>query len=131
MKKIKLLLFFLLLGSTLPAAAAAGREEPSRTMDQPDSASLTTSSKLIVIPKPVEDVGTKWARTCALCHATGVGGAPRIGIAEEWQPRLKKGKEVLLSHTIAGFKDMPPLGYCMSCDRQDFESLIDFMAGER
>jgi cytochrome c5 len=25
---------------------------------------------------------------------------------------------------------MPPLGYCMSCEREDFIAMIDFMAGE-
>ena len=49
--------------------------------------------------------------------------------AEEWQPRLAQGKDVLISHTIEGFNDMPSLGYCMSCEREDFEAMIDFMSG--
>jgi len=74
-------------------------------------------------------VAAQWAASCGLCHATGVGGAPRIGMAEEWQPRFAQGRELLLRHTIDGFNDMPPLGYCMSCEREDFIALIDFMAG--
>lgn len=76
-----------------------------------------------------ESVQKLWARTCALCHAGGEGGAPRIGVAQEWAPRLSKGKKLLLSHTIEGFNDMPPLGYCMSCSKEEFSALIDFMAG--
>jgi len=80
-----------------------------------------------VISSPA--VAAQWAASCGLCHATGVGGAPRIGMTEEWQPRLAQGREQLLRHTIDGYKDMPPLGYCMSCEREDFVALIDFMAG--
>ena len=79
---------------------------------------------------PVEGVATKWARSCALCHVSGVGGAPKAGVAEEWNPRLVKGKAVLLTHTIEGYNNMPPLGYCMSCEEEDFVALIDFMLGE-
>ena len=71
----------------------------------------------------------KWSRSCALCHVNGEAGAPRVGHPEEWQPRLAQGKDVLISHTIEGFNDMPSLGYCMSCEREDFEAMIDFMSG--
>jgi cytochrome c5 len=71
----------------------------------------------------------KWSRSCALCHVDGNAGAPRVGRADEWQPRLAQGADVLLDHTINGFNKMPPLGYCMSCEAADFRALIDFMAG--
>ncbi len=71
----------------------------------------------------------KWSRSCALCHIRGEGGAPRIGVAEDWQPRLAGGHAALITHTIEGFNNMPPLGYCMSCEREDFEAMIEFMAG--
>jgi cytochrome c5 len=73
-------------------------------------------------------IATLWSASCALCHVDGKGGAPRVGHADEWQPRLAKGPEVLLQHTLEGFNDMPPLGYCMACERADFEALIRFMA---
>ena len=72
----------------------------------------------------------KWTRSCALCHINGEGGAPRMGVADEWQPRLAQGEEVLLAHTIEGFNSMPPLGYCMACERDDLKALTDFMAGD-
>lgn len=75
------------------------------------------------------DTAAQWARSCALCHVNGEGGAPRSGDAEAWQPRLAKGRDVLMTHTLEGFNNMPPLGYCMSCERDDFAALIDLMAG--
>ena len=68
-----------------------------------------------------------WSRSCALCHVDGTASAPRIGNAQEWQPRLAKGRDVLLTHTLEGFGKMPPLGYCMACEHDDFVALIDFM----
>jgi cytochrome c5 len=79
--------------------------------------------------QPDRDVMRKWSRSCALCHVDGNGGAPRIGRTEDWQPRVAQGREVLFEHTVNGFNNMPPLGYCMSCGAEDFRALIDFMAG--
>jgi len=50
-----------------------------------------------------------------------------MGNAEEWGPRLAQGKATLLQHTLDGFNQMPPLGYCMACERADFIALIEFM----
>ena len=72
----------------------------------------------------------QWARSCALCHVRGEGGAPPAGDAEAWAPRLAKGEDTLMRHTIEGFNNMPPLGYCMDCSREDFQRLIRFMAGD-
>ncbi len=71
-----------------------------------------------------------WRQNGALCQVGGNGGAPRLGHFEEWQARVLKGKSVLLSHTIEGFNYMPPLGYCMACEKEDFSALIGFMIGQ-
>jgi cytochrome c5 len=69
----------------------------------------------------------KWGRSCALCHVDGNGGAPRVGNADEWSPRLAQGPDALLQHTIEGLNNMPPLGYCMACEEDDFRAMIEFM----
>jgi len=71
----------------------------------------------------------RWWRTCALCHINGQGGAPRMGNMDEWQPRLVQSDGEMLRHTIEGYNNMPPLGYCMSCSREDLIKLIGFMSG--
>lgn len=76
---------------------------------------------------PSERAMALWARSCALCHIDGNAGAPRVGQAEEWGPRLAQGRETLLKHTVEGLNSMPPLGYCMACEREDFLAMIDFM----
>ena len=72
----------------------------------------------------------QWARSCALCHVNGEGGAPEVGDKEAWQPRLAQGEDMLLKHTIEGFNNMPPLGYCMDCEEDSFREIIRFMGGE-
>lgn len=77
------------------------------------------------------ETSARWAASCALCHVRGEGGAPVVGDAAAWQPRLAQGFDVLLAHTVAGYNSMPPLGYCMACERSDFEAMIRFMAEVR
>ena len=68
-------------------------------------------------------------RTCRSCHAVPGSGAPQSGDAKAWQPRVAKGIDTLLDHTIGGFNGMPPLGACMECSEDEFISLIELMSG--
>ena len=72
----------------------------------------------------------KWQTSCALCHIDGNGGAPRIQEPDDWTIRSNKSKDQLLQSTIEGLNNMPPLGYCMSCEETDFLAMIDFMIGD-
>lgn len=91
---------------------------------------LGIAGALLVAAEPPEGRTMElWARSCALCHIDGNAGAPRVGDSDAWQPRLAQGRETLLRHTVEGLNSMPPLGYCMACEREDFLSMIDFMTG--
>lgn len=68
--------------------------------------------------------------SCGICHKEGVGGAPKSFDASAWEERLKKGKDVLLSNAISGFKGMPPLGMCSDCTKEDLSDLIEYMSQE-
>ena len=70
----------------------------------------------------------KWARSCALCHVNGEAGAPVVGDSEEWRRRLAQGEARVLRHVVEGYNSMPPLGYCMACEVDDFRAMIGFMA---
>ncbi len=70
-----------------------------------------------------------YIQSCYSCHGSGSGGAPRTGNIEQWQPRLAKGMDTLVQHSIDGFKAMPPRGMCINCSRDDYRALIHFMAG--
>lgn len=99
--------------------------------EPPASASPSPASEVETAvstgPSPVQ-MG-QWTRNCALCHVRGEGGAPVLGDQAAWRERAAKGEEVLLTHTLEGFNNMPPLGYCMDCEADDFRALIRFMGG--
>ena len=39
---------------------------------------------------------------CSVCHAAGLAGAPKIGDAVAWDPRIKTGYEALLNSALKG-----------------------------
>ncbi len=116
-----------LLSLVLAACDSQSPSDPAAEVAAPESAagaeSVGTAAALDAA------VMQRWSRSCALCHVTGNAGAPRVGNAGEWQERRAQGADVMLARTIEGFNDMPPLGYCMSCERGDFIAMINFMAG--
>lgn len=67
--------------------------------------------------------------SCKTCHGVAGTGAPLTGDTAAWQPRVAKGIDTLLDHTIAGFQTMPPMGLCPQCSAEEFEQLIEFMSG--
>jgi|AP12_2_1047962.scaffolds.fasta_scaffold166185_2 cytochrome c5 len=110
----------ILVGAALACAVIAGcNRQPAveHASDQPFADVAIT------------DLGkARWARTCAMCHVRGEGGAPKIGDTAAWSRRLAQGEAVVLDHVINGFGNMPPLGYCMDCERDDLRAYIHFMA---
>jgi cytochrome c5 len=40
---------------------------------------------------------------CKACHGVGLAGAPKVGDAAAWGPRIAKGKATLYEHAIKGF----------------------------
>lgn len=43
-----------------------------------------------------------YAAQCAACHTAGVAGAPKLGDAAAWAPRIKTGYEALLTSALKG-----------------------------
>lgn len=66
---------------------------------------------------------------CAACHASGAAGAPILGDAEAWGPRLEKGAEELYASAINGIGAMPPKGGSSASD-EEIEAIVDYMIDE-
>ncbi|MCQ3829844.1 MULTISPECIES: c-type cytochrome [Microbulbifer] len=64
---------------------------------------------------------------CAACHATGAAGAPKMGDAGAWGPRVAKGMDTLYTHAINGFNAMPAKGLCMTCSDDEVKAAVDHM----
>ena len=102
----------------------------SREPQSVDPARLVLYAEIYARADQTPAVQEKWARSCALCHAAGVGGAPRVGIKADWQARTEKGPGMLMVNTIDGINQMPPLGYCQDCGLDDFAAMIKLMTGD-
>lgn len=75
-----------------------------------------------------------YGKTCAMCHAAGVAGAPKPGDKADWGPRIAQGKDVLYKHAREGFTGakgmMPARGGGASLTDDEVKAAVDFMADQ-
>jgi cytochrome c5 len=88
-------------------------------------------------PEPVAAAMTGpqvYNTACLACHGTGVGGAPMLGDADQWAPRIAQGVDVLKQHAIGGFTGsvgfMPPKGGRLDLSDEEIGSAVEYMVGE-
>ena len=70
---------------------------------------------------------TIYSTACVACHSTGVGGAPKMGAAADWAPRIAQGEAMMLEHSMKGLRAMPPMGTCMNCSEDEMKLAIEHM----
>lgn len=96
-------------------------------------ASLAFSLQFVPAPpSPVEAAAAYsgaevYAQSCAMCHAKGIGGAPRPGMTDEWRPRLAPGRADLLRSVLRGKGGMPPKGGNASLTVGEANAALDYM----
>jgi cytochrome c5 len=100
----------------------AGESEP-----EPEPAAVTADAGAAAEPKSGEEI---YNGTCVSCHATGAAGAPKVGDAAAWAPRIAQGKDKLLANATNGLNAMPPKGLCMACSEADLQAAIDYMVSQ-
>ena len=71
-------------------------------------------------------LAAKYERSCLLCHGVR-SGAPLVGFAPAWKPRVAQGEGVLLARVRDGFNAMPAMGLCTDCSDAELRQLIDFV----
>jgi cytochrome c5 len=94
---------------------------PEATAAEPVAASGEAAS---AEPKSGEQV---YQANCIACHGTGAAGAPKMGDAAAWAPRIAKGIDALLKSATNGLNAMPPKGLCMTCSEDELKSAIEYM----
>jgi cytochrome c5 len=65
---------------------------------------------------------------CAMCHASGLMNAPKIGDAGQWGPRIAQGKVMLVSNAINGIRTMPAKGGNASLTDEEVAAAVVYMA---
>ncbi|MGB5339932.1 MAG: c-type cytochrome, partial [Gammaproteobacteria bacterium] len=101
--------------SAPPAAATSG------------AATMVAAATEPAAPKSGEQI---YNASCMACHATGAAGAPKLGDAAAWAPRIANGMSAMLANAIKGINAMPPKGLCMSCSDADLQAAIDYIVSK-
>jgi cytochrome c5 len=78
-------------------------------------------------PKSGEEV---YNASCMSCHSTGAAGAPKLGDAAAWAPRIAAGMDSLLANATNGLNAMPPKGLCMACSEAELQGAIEYMVSK-
>jgi cytochrome c5 len=86
-------------------------KEPDRPYAKPDR----WSGEMIV------------SEACIHCHGTGKDGAPKIGDADAWLPRLKFGLDNVASSAIKGHNSMPARGGLAGLSDVEIRSAVSYM----
>lgn len=88
-------------------------------------------------PEPVAAAMTGpqvYNEACIACHGSGIGGAPIVGDAAAWEPRIAQGTATLYRHAIEGYTGsagyMPPKGGRLDLSDEEVESAVDYMIGQ-
>lgn len=69
-----------------------------------------------------------YTKTCGVCHAAGIAGAPRYGNAADWQPRVAAGTARLYNSALKGTpKGMPAKGGNLAASDADVKAAVDYM----
>jgi cytochrome c5 len=73
------------------------------------------------------DGKTVYDTTCALCHAAGVAGAPKLGDKAAWGPRIATGKAALVASVTKGKGAMPPKAGKADLSDADIAAAVDYI----
>lgn len=69
-------------------------------------------------------------KNCKVCHAQGINGAPIIGNAKMWAPRIEKSIDELTSNATNGFGLMPAKGGNTELSDEDIRLAVEFMVSQ-
>jgi cytochrome c5 len=102
-----------------------------------DLAAESAQSGSSSIPEPVATTLTGpqvYNEACIACHGGGIGGAPTLADADNWEPRIAQGLETLQQHAIAGYAGsagyMPPKGGRLDLSDGEIDEAVEYMVNE-
>lgn len=123
---------------SLALLSACGQKEvaaPAATASAPVVAAAP-ATPAPAAPAAAENVVGKatYGKTCSLCHAANVAGAPKPGDKADWAPRIAQGMDVLYKHALEGFTgakgQMPARGGSSTLSDDDVKATVNFMVDQ-
>lgn len=110
------------------AAPVSDGTSPAADTATADAAAPTASSETVAA---VADGEAVYKKACMTCHGAGIAGAPKLGDAADWGPRIAQGDALLLEHAIKGFTGqkgmMPAKGGFVTLSDDEVKAAIDYM----
>lgn len=103
-----------------PAEAAPAEPAPAPAPEAPAVAAAAPASSAV-------DGQAVYQQACFACHMTGAAGAPKLGDAAAWGPRIALGKSALMTSVLNGKGAMPPKGGQMQLTEDEISAAIDYM----
>ena len=64
---------------------------------------------------------------CAMCHDSGMAGAPKVGDKAAWKEHIASGMDHMLEIAEKGIGAMPPKGTCSDCTKAELKGAIEYM----
>lgn len=121
-----------------PVAEAPKVEAPAAEAPKAAEAAPAAAPAVAEAPKAAEtasiDGKSVYNKTCSMCHAAGVAGAPKPGDKENWAPRIAQGTETLYKHSIEGYTGnsgmMPARGGNPKLTDDEMKAAVDFMVAQ-
>ncbi len=127
------------MASTEPAAPASTAAAPTDSAPASGGAVFggTAAPAASGGMAPVSDMAMGkgvYDKACALCHAAGVAGAPKLGDKTDWAPRIAQGNETLYKHAIEGYQGakgmMPAKGGNSTLSDAEVKASVDYMTSQ-
>jgi cytochrome c5 len=81
-------------------------------------------------PKVLQAAEAVYTAICAACHTSGAAGAPKLGDAGAWAPRIAQGYDTLLKHAIEGIRAMPAKGGNPDLDDVEVARAVVYMTNK-
>lgn len=115
-------------------AAAPVAEAPAAEADVVEEAPAAVTEAAPAAAEPVAAAANGGAQTykavCAMCHDSGLMGAPKPGDKNAWAPRIAQGKDTLIQHAIQGIRMMPAKGGNPSLSDDEVAQTVVYMANQ-
>ena len=104
-----------------PAPAAMPAVAPAPAAPAPVAAAPAEAA-------PAEAIdGEALYPACAACHAMGIAGAPKLGDAAAWGPRIATGLDAMVTNAVNGKGAMPPKGGRMDLSDAQIRAIVEYM----
>lgn len=105
-------------GDTGRAAAQAAAEEAAGSQQQQQVAFGGSMDGEMI-----------YNNACQACHMAGAAGAPQL-VASQWEGRIGKGVDTLVSHAIDGFNAMPAKGGRSDLTDEQVRASVEYMLAQ-